>query len=843
MEKQFYINIFDNVETSKGRSHKGAWSEVAQLIAQHQAVLPMHPGESYDDFKHRQPAFNMCEPAVGTLGRSNKQVVSVTGAVLDLDYITDEQAPQLMAWLRQFNAVVFSTASHKDVKNPRLRVVLPLAKPVPAASWPDAFARLSAEIERVCGAVPDPASKGAPKLNNMPITPQDTADILEPFFVVFEGEFFALQHRIVNKNETIKGRESVATKQSLKSHVKSLEGSDPNSKYLPALRELLAEKPIGTPGHRNQLLLELVAHLVCTRFGDCTNASLYDLFRGSIGKAIQDATDENADNLPAEIKGMIDRAYDKIDSGEWKQRSSISEKLDSEGGMRIEPLTHEELRERAKEAGVPQKEYLQHAMIRNEKRFYVRKPHGGYFYHSASKEDVTSYIRDYVWPQLRKVAPDGDYSFYKESKDGVFLRPVEQIAEKFATTVKEVVFSWYTDKTTIQPQTVNSPGSLRAALKQKPEIEARYIEHIDIWLRKFAGEQYDTLVQWICQAPEMDKPLAALMMEGPRQVGKTAFATAMHYVCGGPSKGVKGAPIDADRWVKSFPEFDKSPIIYADEGVPAKWQGADGLKRIKSFLTNPVVSIDKKYHAPFEVEGYYRLIMAANDRDVFGLKEKAIPLMSQAAIAERILWIQISEDASEYLSTLSAKQLEFGQFTQDIAAHCLHLVETTEVERWGRMGVKTDTREVLQALQVGDAATSILTDWFIGLLERPQNLCQDKQAASGFIVEGDTLLVSAQTLKEKDVLEYYYEGKRDWTAKYVRDKLHAMSDGNQTRRLDALGRRRRFHIISMEKLSALTEGEYEETQLLELIHKPGGLSERLEAAAKPASVTPIQGGR
>jgi hypothetical protein len=849
MTKTFSINIFPDVRTRQGRSERLSWDDLVSTLRDHQKTLRKEPGESHDDFKKRQPAFNLCEPGEGTNGRAGKEVVSVTGAVLDMDHMTDEQVPPLMSWLREYNAVVYSTASHTDIKNPRLRIVLPLSEPVPAAEWPGVFAAISAEVERVCGAVPDPASKGAPKLNNMPVTPQDTADKVEPFFAVFDGEFFSPRLRgIVNKSETIststepKKREALATKQSLKSHIKVLEGADPNSKYLPPLRELLAEKPIGTPGNRNQVLLELIAHLVCARFGDCTEASVYDLFRGSIGKAIQDVNDENADNLPAEIKGMIERAYAKIDSGEWTKRSTLTTKLEASGGMQIEPLTHEDLERRAKEAGVPVKEYLQHALIRSEGRFYIRKPHGGYFYHSTSKDDVTSYIRDYVWPQLRKVAPEGDYSFYKESKDGVYLRPVEQIAQQFATTVKEVVFTWCDEHTRVTPQTTSSQGSLRSALKQAPIVEAKYIPHIDAWLRKFAGAQYETLVQWICQAPDMSKPLAALMMEGPRQVGKTAFATAMHHVCGGPNKGVKGAPIDADRWVKSFPEFDKSPIIYADEGVPTKWQGADGLKRIKSFLTNPVVSIDKKYHAPFEVEGYYRLIMAANDRDVFGLKEKAIPLMSQAAIAERILWIQISDEASAYLGTLRHDQLEFQQFTMDIAAHCLHLIETTEVERWGRMGVKTDTREVLQALQVGDAATSILTDWFISLLEKPQILCADKQAASGFIVEKDNLLVSAQVLKDKDVLEYYYEGRRDWTTKYVRDKLHAMSDGNQVRRVDSLGRRRRFHVISMDKLSALTEGDYDDAELVELLYRENGLKDRLENAAKPATVTPINKG-
>lgn len=70
----------------------------------------------------------------GRLHRLDENVESVSCLVLDVEHVTEEQLSAVLAAVAPYRRLVHTTATHSD-DDPRVRVVLPLARPVPAAEW------------------------------------------------------------------------------------------------------------------------------------------------------------------------------------------------------------------------------------------------------------------------------------------------------------------------------------------------------------------------------------------------------------------------------------------------------------------------------------------------------------------------------------------------------------------------------------------------------------------------------------------------------------------------------------------------------------------------------------
>ncbi len=96
--------------------------------------------------------------------RSNRNVISITMAVIDVDNGTAVEAVQQM--LEGHEYLIHSSYSHTtDI--PKYRAILPLLKPVSANEWPDSWQR----INQWLGGINDPATKDASRLYYMPACP------------------------------------------------------------------------------------------------------------------------------------------------------------------------------------------------------------------------------------------------------------------------------------------------------------------------------------------------------------------------------------------------------------------------------------------------------------------------------------------------------------------------------------------------------------------------------------------------------------------------------------------------------------------------------------------------
>lgn len=115
------------------------------------------------------PAFNFCLYADDT-ERKNENVVEVGGIMLDIDKIAPEKVPTLLSKLKQYQAVCYTTHTHRADK-PRLRVALPLATSIEPALYADYARRVAQHLDVEC----DTCSYKFGQVHYLPSHPASTA--------------------------------------------------------------------------------------------------------------------------------------------------------------------------------------------------------------------------------------------------------------------------------------------------------------------------------------------------------------------------------------------------------------------------------------------------------------------------------------------------------------------------------------------------------------------------------------------------------------------------------------------------------------------------------------------
>lgn len=133
--------------------------------------------------KLASPAFSPAEYRPNTT-RAVANVVRLWCFVADLDHLTREAAFELHERIRasKLAAVVYTTWRHAE--DPwRLRIVLPLSRPVQAEQWAVFWERMNAAFGGVC----DPQCKDPSRLYFVPTAPAGTET--SNFYHVFEGDY------------------------------------------------------------------------------------------------------------------------------------------------------------------------------------------------------------------------------------------------------------------------------------------------------------------------------------------------------------------------------------------------------------------------------------------------------------------------------------------------------------------------------------------------------------------------------------------------------------------------------------------------------------------------------
>lgn len=226
----------------------------------------------------------------------------------------------------------------------------------------------------------------------------------------------------------------------------------------------------------------------------------------------------------------------------------------------------------------------------------------------------------------------------------------------------------------------------------KRDIGARFHEEIDAWLRamtgrknprntkeaqaeaavsiglKDGGDSYDVLCDWLAGLTQLDRPCAALYLEGEHGVGKGLFANGIARIWKHGAIGLEHAMHEFNALLL------ETPIVWVDEELPPR-MGASAL--LRKVLASREFVYTRKYKDSGKILGCVRIIFAANNLDLFNQAKEIVKKADIDALAQRFLHIDVRPESKAYLDSISPKHEDFVERNM-LAEHALWLCE----KRW-----------------------------------------------------------------------------------------------------------------------------------------------------------------
>lgn len=254
--------------------------------------------------------------------------------------------------------------------------------------------------------------------------------------------------------------------------------------------------------------------------------------------------------------------------------------------------------------------------------WYLRHPSGDW-----SPVSDRSLRRDLArsWPALPVTDPDGAPLSARE------------LSEQYGARVDQIVHTLYGESRYSPDGQGGGTLTLRCA-RIDPRIVPRYHQCVDDWLRGLSGPARLRLLDWLATLTLTDRPTAALFLHGRDSVGKGLLAAGCSRLWGGHTSY-------EDVVISGYTSALRTcPLVHLDERAPADphRRGSASLRSLVGESSRPLT---EKFRPSATLYGCPRLLIVANDTDPLGLAEEQISAMDEAAIARRILYIRIPDDA------------------------------------------------------------------------------------------------------------------------------------------------------------------------------------------------------
>lgn len=695
------ISKFDNIRDNLPKSQLISWSEFVGRYNKHLIVSD----------KEAAPLISPAEWSVGA-ERKKEGVLRVHFAALDLDGVSEDVVRRLREIVEPYRFLLCTTWSHPKAFEENglwyFRIFMPLSRPVEAAEWPAFWSRLNTFFENTLdGHCSDPG-----RIYYVPSAPKQSAcnQVIEQDGIELNVEQILKMAVVENKKPFEVSREAV------KGLAKSLKArSNPHYQQLgETLSKVLKGEVFAVQGERDSILFKL-SSVLAEKWPKAEASSLAEYFKASLYKMHQLSGD--APTLDDVIKKIV-RHQDRVVSEQAEANETSSEILrrrirNAFGGKRDVPYTEEELAQFAKDCGVSREDFCNRWIIQQGQSFYVfkngryKKPVGFRELLNTAYKDLAPAVSAGV--SLSRVTPKG----------AVIKKTVDEIVQEYGTAVESGKANFTLQKSRYDWETETFEEAVCPLRNLKPEFS----KTVDDYFKVLGGAYYEKLNDWVSVVTQLDKPCSALFLHGVPGSGKTLLA------CGLTRLWSQGEPTELAQVLGgSFNEaLTNCPLVLADEQLPSFIKKEGSTAELRSFIQARTRTLTRKFRTPITLQGAIRLIITANNRNLFHTGE-ALTNNDIEAIRGRILYLDVGQASKDYLNSLNVVEKEGFVLNDGIAKHALWLRDHHEIrekdDRYLVAGVNSIFHDSLMS---GTGIRRDVCCWLVSYLQNPGKMANDSE--------------------------------------------------------------------------------------------------------------------
>ncbi len=327
---------------------------------------------------------------------------------------------------------------------------------------------------------------------------------------------------------------------------------------------------------------------------------------------------------------------------------------------------------------------------------------------------------------------------------------------------------------------------LRADLRPVHDLE---IAH---WLELLAGDYYEKLIDFLSVVPDLSLSLCALYFSGTKGSGKTLFVQGISKLW------TKGGPATLSQVFSKFNSaLAECPIIFADEYIPTTFRKEPVTEKLREIIGSSSRPLTRKFHPDTTLIGQIRLILAANHE--FLLQDSQMYSQEdRAAIAQRFLHIPVGPAPAEYLESIP-RERKRQWLEKGIAEYVLWLHENHKVRNPGkRFTVDGDAVFIDQMLLTSGDLSATVCEWLVRYLDNPH--LYETQSEGGYVrvYEGE-LLCNPQAITDH-LTVYLKHSKETLKTARVGQVLTSLAKSKKPRQLRFRGKQIRYKRIDVEPL-------------------------------------------
>lgn len=711
-----FVSKFNSLYNNIPQAESLNWADFVSCYSQHLVVSK----------KEAAPLISPAEWPQGS-ERKKEAVLKVHFAALDLDGVSEEVVQRLRETLEPYDFLLCTTWSHAKAFAEtglwHLRVFLPFSRPVETGEWALFWPKLNAFFDHTL----DPHCSDQGRVYYVPSAPEASA-----YNQIIVGQGKALDvDSILNQVSSRQPQNPVSvSREALQALAKSLR-SKSNPYHLQmgeVLTKVLKGDAFAGQGERDSTLFKL-AGVLAEKWPKADPSILAAHFQPSLEKMNQASGDAPSleDVIRKIVRQQENREADQVQAQETRAAVLKRRIRNAFGGQREEPYTQEELQRFADENGVSREDFTNRWIIQNGISFYIFK-NGRYKKPVGCRELLNAAYKD-----LAPAYTAGIDVFRITAKGTVIKKSVEELVEQYGTVVESAKASF-----TLQSSYYDwQADTFEEAVCPLRPLQPEFSEMVHRYLKLLGGDKVEKLLDWISVVTQVDKPCAALFLQGVSGSGKTLLADGLTRLWSKDEPTELGQALGGN-----FNEaLAKCPLVLADEQLPSFMKKEGSTAELRSFIQARSRTLTRKYKSPITLHGSVRLIITGNNRKLFHTGE-ALSNNDIEAIKGRLLFFDVDQPSRDYLNALPEAEHDSLVAGDAIAKHALWLRDNHEIREKDRRLLVTGTNTPFhQSLMTDVGIRSDICCWLVSYLQNPGKMQNDKEHLIR-VFEGDLLVHS-----------------------------------------------------------------------------------------------------